>query len=152
MKNRYARLLVVAAAAGAIAIAGCGDDDDEAGDSGASETALTEGEFVERGNAICAAGDQEVAEAGQKLGQRPSQAEVDAFVTTTLVPLIQGQLDSLSALAAPEEIAADVDAVIADAQEVLDQLEADPSLIDDPQLFDDVDVQLTALGLTDCVD
>jgi hypothetical protein len=142
-------LLACLAIAAALIAAGCGDDDD---DETTATTALTEQEFQTQANQICAQGNQAVQQAGQQLGQNPTQEQFEAFVNDVLVPNIQGQLDDIGALAAPEAIAADVDAVLADAQEALDRLEADPSLIQDPNLFADVDRQLTELGLADCVD
>src|SRR5687768_13182690 len=119
MRKRHL-FATLAAAAVLAAAAGCGDDDDIGGGDSGGEP-LTVEEFEQRGNEICRAGSQEIAQAAQGLGQNPSQEQVDDFVTNTLVPTIQGQIDDIAALAAPEEIAGDVDAVVADANDVLDQ-------------------------------
>jgi hypothetical protein len=143
--------LAALAVTAALAVAGCGGDDEDDSGEGGSETALTEEEFTTQANQICADGNQEIAQAGQQLGQNPSQEQVEAFVNDTLIPTIEGQLAAIDDLVPPESIAGDVDAVIADAQAVVDRLQDDPSLVADQSLFAEVDTQLTELGLTDCV-
>jgi hypothetical protein len=156
---RARNLFAAVAVAGGLAFAGCGGDDDEStttseGASGASgvlgAAALTEDEFATQGNEICSAGDKDLDAAGQALGENPSQDDLDAYVTDTLVPGIQAQIDAIRALPAPEATSSDVETFLDDAQEQLDQLESDPSLVSDQDLFADVNAQATELGLTEC--
>jgi hypothetical protein len=155
---RARNLFAAVAVAGGLALAGCGGDDDESttttGASGASgvlgAAALTEDEFATQGNEICSAGDKDLDAAGQALGQNPSDADLEAYVTDTLVPGIQAQIDAIRALPAPEATASDVETFLDDAQDQLDQLESDPSLVTDQDLFADVNAQATDLGLTEC--
>ena len=161
MKNRLLTLLTILAALGALAVAGCGDDDDTSsttgasGASGVSGTALTEDEWIQQADEICAAGDKEINQAGNELfgGQQPSQAQIEQFANDVLVPNIQAQLDAIAALTPPEEIAGDVTQLLDDANAALDEIRDDPSLVaasasDDP--FAEANKEAKALGLTDC--
>jgi hypothetical protein len=153
------------AAAAALTLAGCGDDEETtttpsgaSGASGVTGAALTEDEFVSQANEICAQGGDEIDQAIEETfgNQQPSEADLEQFATDVLVPGIQAQIDGVRALAPPEEIAADVETFLDDAEAALGEVEADPSLLlagdtpDDP--FADVNAQAEALGLTECAD
>ena len=78
---------------------------------------------------------------------------LEQFATDILVPAIQGQIDGIRALPAPEEIADDVSTFLDDAESALDEVEADPSLLaasDNEGPFADVNAQAEDLGLTSC--
>ena len=152
MNNRLLTLLTSLAALGGLAVAGCGGDDDTesttgaSGASGVAGTALTEDEWIQQADEICAAGDKEIDQAGNELfgSQQPSQAEIEQFATDVLVPNVQAQLDAIAALTPPEEIADDVTQLLDDANAALDEIRDDPSLVaagesDDP--FTDVNKQ-----------
>jgi hypothetical protein len=161
MKNRLLITFALLAALGALAVAGCGGDDDTSsttgtsGASGASGTALTQDEWAQQADAICAAGDKEIDATGREIfgDQQPSQDEIDQFVTETLVPSIQGQLDAIRALTPPEDIADDVTTFLDDANAALDEIRDDPSLVTasgSDQPFSEVNAQAKELGLTEC--
>jgi hypothetical protein len=150
VKVRYAavttigRLAVVVGVAG-LAIAGCGDDGGDA---------LSEEEFVEQANEICAEGEAELQEAGAALDD-PTSEDVAEFAGV-YEENVSDQIDELDDLEAPESIADDVDAVLTDAREALE--DAVQLLHDDPEAafaeeedpFADVNEQLTELGLDEC--
>jgi hypothetical protein len=128
MRLRPAALLA-AALAGAVALAGCGGSDSTT--STTSET-LTKSEFVAKANAICAKGNEESRAAGKKLfssGQAPSQAAQEKFVTATVIPSIQHQVDGVAALPAPAGDEQEVQAIVSAARSALDKVKQDPSLI-----------------------
>jgi hypothetical protein len=146
MKRNVLLMLAGALAVGLIA-AGCGGDDDDD-----SSDALTKQEFIAQGNAICKAGNAEIDAAAEetfaKNGQ-PTPAESDAFVTDTVVPNVQGQIDDMRALGIPEEDADQVNGILDEAEGIVDELEADPSSIEgDP--FAPVNGDLKDYGLTTC--
>jgi hypothetical protein len=143
-------LLLVVFAFGAFALAACGGGDDTAATDSTQGTPLSEADFTSQGNAICSAGNEEIDAAGADLGQNPSQADIEAFATDTLVPSIQGQIDDISALGAPEGETEQVDAFLTDAQDTLDKLKNDPGLAVQSDLFADVNKEATAIGLTEC--
>ena len=150
MLFRITTLLALALAAGLIA-AGCGDDDDDTTATTTSTTAaatgatgatgptgepLTKDEFIAQADAICESSDKDIEAAAEDLfsgGANPGQAEEEAFVTGTLVPGVQQQLDAIRALTPPEGDEDEVNAVLDSAQEGLDELEDDPSLLGTPQ-------------------
>jgi hypothetical protein len=161
MKNRLLIPVALLAALGALAVAGCGGDDETtdttavAGASGVGGIALTQEEWAEQADTICATADKEIDAVGEELfgGQQPSQDQIDEFVTDALVPSVQGQLDAIQALTPPEEIADDVTAFLDDANAALDEIRDDPSLAaseggDSP--FADVNQQAKDLGLEEC--
>jgi hypothetical protein len=139
---RISTLLSLVLAAGLIA-AGCGDDDEETttaatttttqagatGPTGASGEPLSKAEFIEEADAICKAGDKEIDAAADQLfsgGANPGQAEEEAFITQTLVPGVQQQVDGIRALTPPEGDEEEVQAILDAAQQAIDELEADP--------------------------
>jgi hypothetical protein len=161
MKDRLLILFTTLAAIGALAIAGCGGDDDTSsttgasGASGVSGAALTEDEWVQQADQICAAGDKDIDQAANDTfgGQQPSQAEIEQFANDTLIPNIQAQLDAIQALTPPEEIADDATQLVDDANAALDEIRDDPSLVaasssEDP--FAEVNKEAQALGLHAC--
>lgn len=135
---------------------GCGGDDDNG--SGVSSTtstatALTKQEFLKRGNHICEQAQKHINAAEQKLGDNPSQAEVDEFTTQTAIPTIQYEIAGVQGLAPPSGDEDQVDAIITAAQQALDKLKADPNLItasgkDNP--FAHTNTLANQYGLTAC--
>jgi hypothetical protein len=146
------RLLVAAAlvlATGSIA-AGCGGGDD----TSTTTAALSKEEFLKRGNQICTGGEKHILAAEEKqLGENPSQAEVNKFATKTAIPTLQFEIAGLQALPPPSGDEAQVQAIISAAQQGLDKLKADPSLIaaggqDNP--FAEANKLAKQYGLTAC--
>lgn len=141
MRSRLS-IPLVAIAAGLIAglvLAGCGGGDSSSttGASGASGTqgaALSKSEFLAQGNAVCAKGNKEINAEAKKIftqGQAPSQATQEKFVTDTVIPNIQGQIDAIEALSPPSGDEGQVKAITDAAQSALDKAKADPSLLTD---------------------
>ena len=129
-------------------VAGCGDDDDSS-DSGGGD-APTKAQFVEEGNAICEKGNAELDEATANFGPQTPPAEVDAFVTETLVPNVQGQIDDLRALTPPKGDEDTVDALLDAAQENLATVEDNPATIRSGDPFAQANQLLRGYGLTVC--
>lgn len=118
---------------------------------------LTEAEFLEQGNAICAEGNAAIDAGAEALGTDgpPDAATLTAFFTDTILPSVQGQLDGLRALSPPEELEADIDALLEDADAALDdmrqQIEDDAeAFLDAPDPFEEVNARAVELGLTAC--
>ena len=128
---------------------GCSDDEDR----------LSEEEFLEQGNAICAEGNDALDEAFEELevgpdGQ-PSQEDVVALFEDVLIPNVTEQLDELDALSPPEELEADVDALVEDGEAALDEIseliEEDPEgFFEGEDPFEAVNAKAGELGLTEC--
>jgi len=149
MRLRYSAAATVAAflVIGALVVAGCGGDDD----TSATTASLSKEEFLAQGNAICAEGNKTIEAAGEDLGQQPSQADFEAFVNDSLAPAVQGQIDGINALGAPEGDEEQVTAITDAAQEGVDEIKADPGAItgnQDP--FEEANKLAGEYGLTEC--
>src|SRR5262245_15779430 len=144
MKAKLTFLAALLLALGSIA-AGCGDDgnDDEtdATDTAVEET-LSEDEFAQQANEICKQGEAELNQAFEDLQGPPG----DGFIRETLIPNVQNQIDEIQALGPSEQVSQTLD----EAEQVLADLEADPSKIEGADPFADVNKQLRAEGLTVC--
>ena len=139
--KRNLRLVAVAALAAGLLAAGCGDDDDESSD-------LTHEEFVTQANEICTEGNAELQQSGPEGG--PGSAEFDAFITDTLIPNVQGQIQDIRDLGIPEEDE-DLNATLDEAEDITNEIADDPAILTeggDP--FAPVNDELTEAGLTKC--
>jgi len=121
-------LLAGALATGLIA-AGCGDDDEKQ----VAAAALSKSEFIAQADAICKKGDKEIDQAGRESfaggAGKPTPEQSEAFATDVVLPNIQGQVDGVRALGAPEGDEAEIDAFLNAAQDGIDQSEDDPSVL-----------------------
>ena len=171
MSKRLAAVLISVLAIGLFA-AGCGGDDDETstttttssttgtsgatGATGASADTSTKEGLIAAADKICAEGDKEIEAEAQETfsGGQPSPQEAQDFVTETVVPNIQKQLDQLRELDPPEADAEEFTAIIDEAQSALDELEKNPDALnpqgsgDDP--FAEVNKKAQQFGLTSC--
>jgi hypothetical protein len=130
-------ILALAGAGVALVATGCGGDDDD--DTTAATTAtttaaagepLSKQEFIAEADTICSQGDREINQAANETfggGQEPSQEEQEQFVTDTVLPNIQGQIDGIRALTPPEGDEDQVTAIVDAAQSGIDEVEQDPS-------------------------
>ena len=161
---------MLAAAALALAVgsiaAGCGggDDSTRTGATGATgaqgppdqgrlprqgERDLQEGESVAQPG-----GQQFFKSLGLKQGEQPTSEQIQQFATETAIPNIQAQITAIEALPAPSGDEDQVTAITDSAQEALDKMKADPSLLEqgnssnDP--FADVDKLAKQYGLDQC--
>ncbi len=145
MKRHLFLILSTALAAGLIA-AGCGDDDDESGDS-----SLSKEEFVVQANDICTAGTTELNQAAEETfgtEQQPTPEEEEEFVTETVVPNIQAQIDDIREIV-PEDESDEVNGILDEAELALQDLEEDPTVTEgDP--FAEINDDLTEYGLSAC--
>jgi hypothetical protein len=144
---------VVIGAVVAIAAAGCGGDGD---DTSATTAALSKDEFVTQANEICAKGSDEIDAAAADVfggGSQPSPEEGQQFITETVIPTIQGEIDDIKALGAPAGDEEQVTAILDAAQQGVDAGKADPSVLEGGQQndpFAESDKLAKAYGLTEC--
>lgn len=132
----------------ALSASSCGDDNSER---------LTQEEYLAEANAICANANEELQVLADDALASDDRAAVVAFVRDTALPNLRGQVDDVRALNGPEELQADVEEILDDADTVLDAveeqgegLESDEALAGVGDAFDDVNPRLQALGLADC--
>jgi hypothetical protein len=117
--------------------------------------ALTKAAFLKKANAICKRGNQQIGKVGQQIfspKKRPSQAQTMKFVTATVIPSVQSQIDQIRALGAPAGDQAKVNAIVTSAQSALDKGKKDPALLagNGPGPFKKTNQLGRAYGLTVC--
>ena len=102
-------------------------------------------------NQICAAGSKTTEAAAQDTfsSPNPSKAEVETFVTETVIPSTQAQLADIRALGAPAGDEEQVNAILDAADQELEELGANPSAIG-PQAFAESTKLAGDYGLSDC--
>ena len=140
--------LTLAAAAAALVAAGCG-----------GEERLSQEDFQEQGNAICAKYDKQIEE----IGTPTSVEEVPAYVDKAL-PIVERQIGDMKELNPPEADQEAFDEMIAEAEktveagrdlgeaaEAKDEAAIENALNEGNAASDRADEHATELGLTDCV-
>ena len=104
MSNHFRSVLIGAVVVGAL-LTSCGSDDD----------ALSAMEFRDQANAIICEGDQEIGAAvGQVFGGGEPTPEQMEDALAKIISGSRGQADGIDALAAPSDMEADVDALLAE--------------------------------------
>ncbi len=155
MKKRLLAATTLALAAGSVA-AGCGGGGDS---TTTQQAALSRSAFVAKANEICKKGNQDLQQAGQKFfksldlsgSQQPTAAQVQQFATQTAIPNIQAQITGVEALPAPAGDEEQVKAITDSAQQAVDKLKQDPSLLqsnNDP--FAEANKLAKQYGLDEC--
>lgn len=131
MRNRKLwGIALVALVAAALPAAGCGGSDDDE---------LTKAEFITQADAICKkAHDQFEKDFNQAFAdnQQPSQAELNKFAESTLVPGVQGEIDDISELNPPSADEGQVNAIIEAVQAGANKIKADPGVLSPKVKFD----------------
>ncbi len=90
-----------------------------------------------------------------KQGEQPTSEQIQQFAADTAIPNIQAQITALEALPAPSGDEEQVTAITDSAQEALDKLKSDPSLLSDSGASDpfaDVNKLAKEYGLDECAD
>ena len=109
------------------------------GCGGSDEDAPTKADFIAKADAICKKAhdkfekDFNAAFAGNP---QPSQAQLNEFALSTLVPGVQGEIDDISALEPPSGDEAEVNAIIAAVQGGVNKIKADPGVLSPKVKFD----------------
>ncbi len=125
--------------------AGCGGD---------SAPAPTKDEFVAQANEICLEGDKELRAASQDLAAegRPSDEEINQFISDEVVPNIEDQAAQIRDLGAPEGDEDQVNAIVDALDQAVEETKADPGGVSGGSgtPFDEVNQLAQDYGLTDC--
>jgi hypothetical protein len=161
-------MVLLAAVASVLVAAGCGTDDDGGGETTAATTGptgvtgatggepLSKKEFIKQADAICAKGDDKIdRQASRTFGnQEPTEQEIEQFGAATVAPNIQQQIDDLRALTPPNGDEEDVAQILDAAQNGIDEIEQDPSLLnqgsDAGGAFTEANRLAESYGLDDC--
>lgn len=135
----------------AAGVGGCGGGDDST--EADTTAALTKAEFVKQANAICAEGNKETDAIFAGFEKGESKAEAETVIENEFVPSIQGQIDDIRALGAPEGDEATVEEMLDLAQADLDTIESEPGIVisgEEEDQFADFAKIGHPYGLTEC--
>jgi hypothetical protein len=128
--GRETGALITCLVAAAVAVVGCGGDDD-----GLPTGEVSKSEYILQADRICARGDRQINLAadqyfGEELGlrsnQRPTDQQIARFGEDEVIPGIQDQHDELVELEAPEEDAEELEEIYDTLQAEIDAAEEDP--------------------------
>jgi hypothetical protein len=109
-------------------------------------------EFLQEANAVCAEHRETIEAAASQVlagGQLPTPEQFGRLAMETIIPELTAQLEELRELDAPEDVAEDVEAYLENADEAVDGIKQDPSLITDAASFQSVNQQAAGIGLSD---
>ena len=141
--------LLLTAAIG-LSIAGCGGDDEMT----TSGTPLSKADFTAQANGICKEiTDSARAEAEQEFSNgRPSDAEIEAYISGGLVPKLEDQANRIDELGAPNGDVDQVSAIVDAMRSAIERIKSDPAnaAADSSTPFDEANDLAAAYGLDDC--
>lgn len=129
-------------ACAALTLAACG-----------GEETLSKAEFTKQANAICASMEKKMEAAGEKAATGNPGATMDDMmkdVVEAAVPVLEDTVTKLRALAAPEDLQDDFDAMLDEVASTTDKIEKDPKVLMDDATFEDANKKATDLGLDKC--
>jgi len=117
---------------------------------------LTEEEFVTAANEACTEGNETIQEAADEIsasGQQPGEEQLEGFIVS-IVDAIQGQIDAIDELNPPEDMEEDVNALVAELQSSVDEIEEQgtAALQSEENPFSDANEMAGDLGLTVCAE
>jgi hypothetical protein len=121
-----------------------------------SADAISKGEFLKKANAICENGNTDIEQAAKhqfpEKGGKPSQTQVLRYVSSTVTPDIQHQIDELKKLGAPEGDEEPIKIILAETQRALVQAKKTPAALikGGPGPFAGADKFAKAYGLIAC--
>lgn len=150
MRTRFGVLVAVLVAV--FVGVGCGDDDEETAPAEPAGPPTVE-EWATQADEICTAGDAEIDQAAQETFAEgePSKEEEEAFVSDTVLPNIQGQIDEISALTPPEGADGEqVTEFLDTAQDEYDAVAEDPASALSDDSFAETEKLAQDLGLQNC--
>ena len=133
-------------------IAGCGGGDTSTTQEKAS-IPQEKATFLEQADAICANGNRKLKVANEQAfgNQQANQADVELFVRTKIVPIVQAQVDQIRALAIPSGDQAAVREMLDAAQSDVEKAKREPELLaQNKPVFEDANELASDYGLTAC--
>jgi hypothetical protein len=136
----------------ALAAAGCGSSSSSTSNS--TSAALSKPEFIAKADAFCKQGDQAINKAGNKIfsGGKPSKSQITQFMTSTVIPTIQTEVDSIKSLTPPAGDEDQINKLLTDVQSALDKAKQNPELMasNNSGVFAQANKEAKAYGLKVC--
>ncbi|CAN5626565.1 hypothetical protein BH24ACT26_BH24ACT26_02990 [soil metagenome] len=130
---------VAAAALLALGVVACGD-------SGPSRE-----DFAAEANPICERHTETIAEAAGEVmagGQLPDPKEFGRLAQETIIPELTQQFQELEEVEVPEDLSEEYEVFLERGDQVVEDIQADPSLVTDPSNFQEINQNVDELGLS----
>jgi hypothetical protein len=154
VSKRLFALLAALAALGLI-VAGCG----ASSSNGTTSASIGKAEFLKKGNAICAKGNEEIGETFENFAKEhhlseknpPNKAELEE-VSKEVTPVIRRQLNGIRALGLPEGAEQEAEEVFEAVEEGLEEVEQNPTVLaeEEGEPFEKANELSREIGLTKC--
>lgn len=125
------RLAAALAAAVALLVSGCGDDE-EGGFSPVVSEPVSKVEFLRQADQICNAAESQIEAAADDLitaKEEPSPEEVEEVAINIVVPALKSEVAAIGALGAPEGDEDQVQGIIDATEAGIAEIEADPAAL-----------------------
>jgi hypothetical protein len=129
--NKASLTVLAVLVALAALVVGCGGGDD----SETTET-LTKAEFIKQGDQICEKANEASEDEAEEFAkendftlEKASKAQIEEAVGEVLVPNLNGQVEDLRALGAPEGDEDQIEEILVSLEGAADEIEGDPGLI-----------------------
>jgi hypothetical protein len=118
----------------------------------ATSPSITKADFIAKADKICAAGSAKLAAAEAKLGKQPTDKQMETYLVKVYVPNIAGQIAKIRKLGLPAGDETQLQALFAEAGQVLAKIKADPAaaLASSTSPFADVSAKQQAYGFKVC--
>jgi hypothetical protein len=150
--NKALLAVLAALALMAAVVAGCGGGDD-------SETTatITKAELIKQGDQICEkANDQseseaeDFAEENDFTLEKASEEQLEEAVAEVLVPNLNGQVEDIRALGAPEGDEEQVEEILDSLEGAADEIEDDPSVVFEGEVLQEPSKLAKSYGFEVC--
>jgi hypothetical protein len=132
-------LAAVVALTGALA-SGCGGGGD----------GLSKSDYIKQADAICAKDSKKLNAASRKFGSKPTQRQLNHYVTANFVPTIEDQIKELRRLEAPNSDQAKLTKIYDEVDRGLRKLKTQPQLLTKGNPFKKANQGAQAYGLKVC--
>ena len=132
-----------------LAVPACGDD--------GGSRAISKAEYLGRASRVCREGNEALTKASNEVfaavppGRKPSPAEIEEFVRTTVVPTLRDQIGRLRAIPPPKGRQGQVDQIYDALDDGLGELRGNPGkLADGSNVFAEAEALAKKYGLPVC--
>jgi hypothetical protein len=140
--NRHKAALAALLASSILVVAGCGGDDEP--------SAPTKAEYIAEADAICRDGQAEFEAIVKDLPNSVDAPESQAAITDEIVPLYRDEIEQLRSLTPPEGDEETTAAIFDAVENGLDEVEADPSALDQAGTFEEANTLANDYGFEVC--
>jgi hypothetical protein len=160
------RVLAALAVGIAFVVAGCGDDEEPATETGAAEASTEAGtpvtteesgaplgreEFIAKADGICRLYSRQLEQAAEQAFRgQTSLEEIERYIAEVFAPATRQELQAIRGLTPPEGDEEQVDAILDAAEGAVGAVEEDPALFETGSPFSEANRLASEYGLKVC--